>query len=164
MKTIILPGYSAHNRDWAEEIARELSNAEVHVWAHWVSGENFDPAAELAAIQARIGERKFNLLAKSVGCRIAARIVTMRPEKIGKLILCGIPTTKSEAVEDFSAALALIPAEKVLVVQNRADPYASFDEVAGMLREIQPAIRILERQRHDHRYPYALDFKSFLGD
>ncbi|HUF38028.1 MAG TPA: alpha/beta fold hydrolase [Anaerolineales bacterium] len=164
MRTILLPGYSPRNREWAEELAAEIPGAEMHPWPHWETGGTLDAAAELAAIKKRIGADTVNLLAKSVGCRIAARILRSAPEQIHKLVLCGLPSTQVEARADFSAALARLPAERVLVVQNRLDPYATFKEVQAMIQGILPGVRLVEGDRDDHHYPYPEVFRGFLEE
>ena len=165
MRTIILPGYSPHNRDWAEAIAAEISSAEVHAWAHWDSGAQMDPRAELAAIQERIGPDVVNLLAKSVGCRLAARIVLQAPGQLDRVIFCGIPSVAADSRADLAGALARLPADHILVVQNREDPYAPFSEVQGMIAGIDPEVRVVAGEREDHHYPYAEIFREFLtGD
>lgn len=162
MKTIILPGYSAHNRAWAEEMAAALPNAEVHPWAHWETGGSLDVKAELAAILKRIGDDRVHLLAKSVGCRMAAHLIAHMPGQIGKAIFCGIPSVSEEAWAGFAAALAALPPERALVIQNAHDPYAGFAEVQHMIRALSPAVQVLERPRRDHHYPYPEDFRAFL--
>jgi pimeloyl-ACP methyl ester carboxylesterase len=162
MKTMILPGYSPHNREWAEAIAAGLSQAEVHSWAHWESGGSMDARQELAAILQGIGKGPVHLLAKSVGCRLAARIIVMAPEKIRRVVFCGIPSTRDDAKEDIQAALAALPPGRALVVQNAGDPYAAYAEVAAMFAAIGPGVQVLERPRDDHHYPYPQDFRDFL--
>lgn len=163
MRTIILPGYSIRNRDWAEELAAELDEAEMHAWPHWESGETLDAAKELAAIKKRIGHDRVNLLAKSIGCRMAAQIVLDRPAQIDKLILCGFPGTQVEARADFAAALARLPVERILVVQNRRDPYAPFPDVQMMIQSIHPGVQVIEGDREDHHYPFPEVFREFLS-
>ena len=164
MKTLILPGYSAHNRDWALEIARELEAAEVHEWAHWKTGGRMDPTQELKAILGKITGRRVNLLAKSVGCRMAARSILQNPAAVEKAVFCGIPSTDRESVEDMQRVAAVMPAGRILVVQNTADPYTPFETIEEIFREINPAIPVQERPRDDHHYPYPEDFKAFLED
>jgi predicted alpha/beta hydrolase family esterase len=162
MRTIILPGYSAHNRAWADEIAAELAGGEVHDWPHWESGGTFDATRELAAIKNRIGDDTVHLLAKSIGCRIAAQIVLDRAEQIDRLMLCGLPTTQVEAQADFAAALSRLPVKRILVVQNRHDPYASHAEVQNMIQSIHPGVKVVEGDRADHHYPYPKIFREFF--
>ncbi len=164
MKTVILPGYSPHNLEWADAIAARLPGAEVHHWAHWESGGNMDPRAELTAIQKRIGAGPAHLLAKSVGCRLAAHMVAKVPERIGRVVFCGIPSTGKETQQDFTAALGTLPVDRFLVLQNTNDPYARHAEVAAMLAAIAPDLKVLPRPRDDHHYPYPEDFNQFLKD
>lgn len=163
MKTILLPGYSIRNREWADEIAAKIDGVEVHAWAHWDSGGTLNAARELAAITRRIGENRVSLLAKSVGCRIAVQIVLDRPDQIEQLILCGLPGTQVESRADFDAALRRLPIENILVVQNRNDPYAAFSEVQHMIQSVHPGVRVVAGDREDHHYPYPDLFRDFLA-
>ena len=163
MRTLILPGYSPRNRDWAEDLAAEIPGAEVHAWAHWDSGSQMDPRAELAAIQARIGPDTVHLLAKSVGCRIAGRVILQAPAQVDRVILCGIPSVNADTHADLAAALARLPSERLLVVQNQADPYAPFSAVQEMLAGIDPAVQVVEGERDDHHYPFPDVFRAFLA-
>lgn len=162
MRTIILPGYSLRNREWAEELAAEMTGVEVYAWPHWDTGKTLDVAKELAAIKKHIGADTVNLLAKSIGCRMAAQIILDRPERVHKLVLCGLPGTQVEARADFAAALSRLPLEHILVVQNRSDPYASFAEVQDMIQTISPGVQMIEGKRDDHHYPYPDVFKGFF--
>jgi pimeloyl-ACP methyl ester carboxylesterase len=162
MRTIILPGYSVRNREWAEELAAEITGVEVYAWQHWVTGGTLNASKELAAIKRHIGADTVNLLAKSIGCRMAAQIILDRPERVHKLALCGFPGTQVEARADFAAALSRLPLERILVVQNRLDPYASFAEVQDMIQTIAPGVKMIEGDREDHHYPYPAVFRGFL--
>ena len=163
MRTIILPGYSPRNRDWAEDLAAEIPGAEVHPWAHWNTGAQMDPRAELTAIQERIGADTVNLLAKSVGCRIAARTILHAPAQIEQVIFCGIPSTAADSRADLAAAMARLPADRILVVQNRDDPYARYSAVREMISGIDPGVQVVEGNRADHHYPFPEVFKAFLS-
>lgn len=163
MRTIILPGYSPRNRDWAEGLVAEIPGAEMHPWAHWDSGERMDPLSELAAIQARIGADTVNLLAKSVGCRLAARTILQAPGQIDRAIFCGIPNVVADSRADLAGAMARLSADRILVVQNQADPYAPFTAVQEMIAGIDPGVQVIEGDRDDHHYPFPEVFRAFLS-
>jgi pimeloyl-ACP methyl ester carboxylesterase len=164
MRTIILPGYSIHNREWAEELAAEMTGVEVYAWPHWDTGGTLDVSKELSAIRKHIGADTVNLLAKSIGCRMAAQIILDRLERVHKLALCGLPGTQIEARADLAAALSRLPLERILVVQNRLDPHASFAEVRVMIQTISPGVKMIEGDRDDHHYPYPEVFRKFLEE
>lgn len=162
MKTIILPGYSPRNREWADDLAAAIPGAEVHPWPHWNTGGSLDAARELASILRRIGGETVHLLAKSVGCGIALRVVLHDPGRVSRLILCGLPGISAEARAGLAGAAAVLAPERILVVQNRADPYAACAEVKKIVQNLAPGIRVTEGDRDDHHYPYHEIFTAFL--
>src|SRR3989338_7613047 len=95
MITLILPGYSAHNKSCAEDTADSLKiEGQIRpvFWDHWTDEtQKFDPKekAILAAKHSR-GD-KVNIIAKSIGTLVAAHIANEIPNQINKIILCGIP-------------------------------------------------------------------------
>src|SRR3989304_7679210 len=96
MPVVILPAYSLKNKDWAEQIKAEL---ETHVptrviyWPHWETGKSEAGWIESQAnkILDLVSEEKIDLLAKSVGTLVAMEMLKIKPDKIGKILLCGIP-------------------------------------------------------------------------
>jgi pimeloyl-ACP methyl ester carboxylesterase len=103
MKTIILPGYSPHNKEWADELKKEMHldhEVIVHNWQHWKKG-SFTIKRELKNILDEIGEGKVNILAKSVGVRIAYELMSEIPDRINKVILAG---TAGAAKEENKSA------------------------------------------------------------
>ena len=166
MKTIILPGYSLHNKDWALEIKKELElghNVLVHEWRHWSSG-SFSLVKEIDAIIKKFGEEKINIIAKSVGTRVAMYLIAKIPNQINKVILCGIPTRgESEtAKKTYASGLSLPSPSQVIVFQNTNDPFASFATIEKFIHSINPKIKVIEKPRSDHHYPYPEDFQKFL--
>ena len=163
-RTVILPGLSHRNRVWAEEMAAAVPGAEMHPWAHWEHGGHIDPPAEMQALLARIGQDEINLLSKSIGTRMAARLVTQIPAQIGKVICCGVPEAGEVVEAEFEAAFEALPAGQFLFIHNREDPVGEFDEVKVMLQRLASNLNFLERPRADHNYPYPEDFKAFLAE
>jgi len=164
MRTIILPGYSPHNREWAGQIAADLKEAEVHPWKHWETGGRMDPSEELKAILRQINVGPVNLLAKSVGCRMAAHATLQHPAAVNQVLLCGIPSIEADTLNDLEKLLNALGTERILVVQNAGDPYVPFQQLSRGFQDRQLAFQVLERPRADHHYPYPEDFKSFLED
>lgn len=194
MKTIILPGYSPHNRDWALDIKKHLNLGHevlVHEWLHWPltspsasspstvsSGQSncsgssgsgstsgsFSVPREIEAILEKIGDEKVNIVAKSVGTRIALQVAGKIPDQINKIILCGIPTKgESQAARKNYAPLADLSPTQGIVFQNTKDPFASYSDIKKFMGIINPKIKIIEKPRSDHHYPYPEDFQKFLS-
>lgn len=170
MKTIILPGYSPHNKEWAEETARQLTagglTSIVHYWKHWEksSSTSLSLRNEIERILEEVGDDKFNLIAKSVGTRVVASLLLQAKNKIGKIILCGIPSTSSDMEESFKKSFGDFPAEKIICFQNTKDPFKTYGEIKNFLKKINPKIKVIEKERSDHHYPYYEDFKRFLKE
>ena len=167
MKTIILPGYSPKNKQWAEDIKKDmnLGDVVVHEWKHWKKG-SFSVNFEIGQIMAKIGEGKVNIIAKSVGTRVATQLLERSSEKIGKLILCGIPT-KGDNEKTFiyyKNGLSNISPENVRVFQNEKDYFASYEVIVKFIGKINKKIKIIKMPRSDHHYPYPSEFKKFLTE
>lgn len=166
MKTVILPGYSPHNKDWALDIKKELKighHVLVHEWRHWSSG-SFSLPSEAESILKKVGKEKINIIAKSVGTRVAMHLIVKIPDQINKVILCGIPTKGESKVakKSYSEGLSLLSPSQAIVYQNNKDPFASFAEIKKFIGAINPKIKVIKKPRADHQYPYSSDFQKFL--
>lgn len=178
MKTIILPGYSPKNLDWAQEIKKELKLPHqiiVHEWQHWppahrASGSarqgSFSMPREIKSLLSKIGTDEVNIIAKSVGTRVAMTLAPNIPKQINKIILCGIPTKgeTENAKKTYSNGLNSLSPTQVMVFQNTKDPFANYQTINKFIGSISPKVRVIEKPRNDHHYPYAKDFQIFLKD
>lgn len=186
MRTIILPGYSPHNRDWALEIKKDLKLGHevlVHEWKHWPPahrafsepagslnqrsapvGLSFSVPREVKSILEKVGNDKVDIIAKSVGTKVAMHLVTKIPGQINKVVLCGVPTKgeSDAAKKTYSKGLASLSPTQVMVFQNTKDPFASYKDIKKFISTINPKIKVVEKPRSDHHYPYSEDFEKFL--
>ncbi len=166
MKTIILPGYSPRNKDWVLEVAKNLDfphEIRPVFWEHWTNPDKYlKPKEKSQDIIDILQGDSTNLVAKSVGSLVAAYTVGAIPEKIGKVILCGIPSVSAQRLKIFQEAFKDFPAEKVLVFQNTKDPFATFAEVKDFMNKVNPKIKVVEKPLHTHDYPYFEEFRKFL--
>lgn len=164
MKTIILPGYSSHNKEWEDEVKNDLKlGHEVipHYWKHWQGG-SMSLKYEVEKVLKEVQDDTFNIIAKSVGTRVAAALVLQAKDQINKIILCGIPSTSPEMEESFKTSFAHFPTDKIICFQNEKDPFKTAEEVKKFLKKINPKIKVIKKERSDHHYPYSLDFQKFL--
>jgi pimeloyl-ACP methyl ester carboxylesterase len=162
MKTIILPGYSPRNKDWALEVKKNLSGeALAHDWEHWKGG-SMSVKKELERIIRETGTDSLNIIAKSVGTRVAMNFLSRKTNRVEKIILCGIPTVSSENAELFRKALEGFPPENIVVFQNTKDTFATFKEVKEFMAKVNPEIKVRQMPASTHDYPYFSDFESFL--
>lgn len=166
MRTIILPGYSPHNKNWAEEIKEKLNlghEVMVHNWEHWQKGGSLSAKKEVLKILKEVGEDNVNIIAKSVGTFITILLIPRLKGQISKIILCGIPSVSDTRKEKFKEGLKDFNVGKIICFQNSRDPFATFAEVQTFLKEINPKIKVVEKERDDHNYPYPEDFQKFLA-
>ena len=166
MKTIILPGYSEKNREWATELLKEMKldhQVAVHEWGHWQSG-GFNLKHELEQIAQKVESEEVNIIAKSVGTSVAMNLLA-QGLSIQKLILCGIPFRGfgEDRKSLFRDNLKKFPVSKVVVFQNSKDPLGNFSIVEKFIHSINPKIKVVEKEAGNHNYPYQEDFQEFLS-
>ncbi len=167
MKVIILPGYSAHNKEWAKSICANLGSGHiciVHEWGHWIGG-SFSLKNEVDNIMEEIGGDKVNIIAKSVGTRVTMNLIPKIINRLDKVILCGIPTKfESEPVRTlYRDNLKKLGSQNVICIQNTRDPFSPFARVKEFVNSVDAKIKVIEKPRTDHEYPYYEDFKAFLA-
>ena len=185
MKTIILPGYSEHNRVWAEEIAEKLTanglQTTVHYWRHWPSTSpsatssgssdsgsssgSFSLKYEIKKILEEVGkEEKINIIAKSVGVYVALNLIPRITSQVKKVILCGIASVAGEDRKGLvKTVLSKIPTENILCIQNENDKFVPFVEAEKFYHSVEPKLKVISKPRSDHHYPYLEDFQNFLA-
>lgn len=169
METLIIPGYSLKNKDWAESLKNSFDPiypTKINYYPHWQVPE-VDKNwlnKEVEKIVKGFSNQKINILAKSVGSIIAMKVLALNPDMFNKIILCGIP------FEDFLPgdnklyeALKSLPIERILIVQNENDNHGSFLKVENLIHQINPEIKVISMPRDDHEYPYPNEFLSFFS-
>jgi pimeloyl-ACP methyl ester carboxylesterase len=168
MKTILLPGFSIQNKDWAEELRSQIgekSGLEIHYWPHWQTGQTVEgwKEVEIEKLLENVGSDRINIICKSIGTLVAVMAINKRLGLVNKIILCGIPIYDLRPGDDvFYQILGKLAADKVLVIQNERDNHGSFEDVKKMVKGINPEIRVKSGPREDHHYPYSEDFEEFL--
>lgn len=171
MRTIVLPGYSLSNREWAEEIKQSLGdrhNVVIHIWKHWETGEqkDFSVKNEAEKVLSEIGKDNINIIAKSIGTLVAATLIDKISNNLNKIILCGIPVAflKDNDLENKAYFnLKKLDHKNVLVIQNNKDPLATYSQIKEMFSKINPQIKVVGKDREDHSYPFFADFEDFLS-
>ena len=173
MKTIILPGYSISNKEWAYDVKENLKLGHgvlVHEWKHWLSTSLGSPSGsfsvkyETERILNTVGKDNLNIIAKSVGTRIAMHLIPLLGGQIKKLILCGIPTRfeNDTARILYKAGLSELEPEQVTCFQNTKDPLANYAVIKRFINSVDPKIKVIEMPRSDHHYPYFEEFNKLL--
>ena len=173
MKTIILPGYSLHNKDWAEEIAGSLKlrhEVLVHNWKHWPSTssgssrQSFSLKYELDKIVQEVGSENVNIIAKSVGVYVALNLIPKISSQVNKIILCGIASVANDDRKALvESMLSKVPVENILCIQNENDKFVKFSDAENFYHSVEPKLKVISKPRSDHNYPYPEDFQEFLS-
>lgn len=168
MVTFVLPGGSSHNKKWAEDTANKINlDHEVRpvFWNHWDDpSKTFDPKEKVRLIVDVARNNSINIIAKSIGTLVASRIIEKVPERIEKVIFCGIPINDvtEEDKEVYRRVLRNFPGSKIVCYQNNNDPHGSFEQIKSFLSKVNSNIKIVEKDRNDHEYPYFDEFRGFL--
>jgi len=167
MITFILPGYSPRNKEWADEVAKNLKlEGQIRpiYWDHWEDeSQTFKPKEKAELIIRHSKGETMNMVAKSVGTLVAALITKEIPKRINKIILCGIPTVSEERLRISQDAFSSFPPENIMVFQNQKDPFATDIEVKDYMKKVNPEIVVNSMPRPDHHYPYYEEFQNFLS-
>lgn len=167
MVTFVLPGYSARNKDWAKEVAKNLkTQGEIRpiYWDHWTDETKHFKPKEKARLLSDLAPNKFvNIIAKSVGTLVAAYMLKNIAPQVKKIILCGIPSVSDERLGIFKEAFANVPPSSVVCFQNEKDPFATPAVVEKFMTKVNPKIKVNSMPRHDHHYPYFEEFNKFLS-
>ncbi|MFC1625480.1 alpha/beta hydrolase [Patescibacteria group bacterium] len=167
MITFILPGYSAHNKEWAEEVAAKLKlEGQIRpiFWDHWEDPKaGFKLKEKVRLLVSVASGEKVNIIAKSVGTLVGAHLVKEIPENVEKVILCGIPSVSEARLKTFSNSYATLSPEKIICFQNTKDPFVSYNQLKEFLKKVSSKIKVIEKPRTDHNYPYFEDFQKYLS-
>lgn len=168
MVTLVLPGYSAKNKEWSEQAAANLKiDGQIRpvFWDHWTDPTKKFKVAEKARLLGDISETLvINIVAKSVGTLVASYIIQKYPSQIGKVVFCGIPLNDFDEKdkEEMKKAIIALPSESIICYQNEADPHGTSEQVKNYIDKINSKITIIEKNRDDHEYPYYEEFNKFL--
>jgi len=162
MLTLILPGYSPHNKEWTELVKKSLKiPGEIVVieWEHWKSGKGLSLRFEVNKILSIIGDKKVNFIAKSVGTKVLMSVLPTIKDQVNKVILCGIPIDPVRYV----TGIKLIKDNNLLIFQNSGDPLMPYKLIKMYVRLIDKRIKVVEKIANNHDYPYFEDFQKFLS-
>lgn len=167
MKTIILPGYSVKNKEWADDVAKELNEkgmvTKVHYWDHWKGRGSLSVKKEINRILGEIGIDDINIIAKSVGVMVAMNLIPIIPVQVKKVILCGIAgVSGDERKKLLQSVLEVVSKEKILCIQNEKDPFVPYSDAKKFYHSVEPKLEVIEKSRSDHHYPFPDEFIKFL--
>jgi len=162
VRTLVLPGYSLKNKDWAYEVKNRLQGFDVEVveWLHWNDESiKFDPQSEAKRVANKIGDERVNIIAKSLGTLAACYLIPNI--KVDKIIFCGIPLNDMDQ-HDYLQYKILKNLKNIIIFQNDKDKHGTFLEAKEFVGKINPEIKIIEKGSNTHDFPYYEDFQKFL--
>jgi predicted alpha/beta hydrolase family esterase len=171
MKTLILPGFSIHNKAWADQLSSEFikndMEATVVYWDHWKTGQlkDFNEINETDKIVDYIDKDTVNIVAKSIGTFITMKVLEKIPGNINKIVLCGIP------VNDINDEMALkynslknFDSFNALVIQNDKDPHGSAEQIKQLVHNINSKIKLIVTPGDTHEYFYFDEIIKFVDE
>jgi len=165
--TLILPGFSPHNKEWAYDLAERMKlnhKVLVHEWRHWQRGGGMAFGYETNQILKEIDKQEVNIVAKSVGTSETIRILPQIKNQVKKVILCGIPlrTPSDKNLSDFKNSLNLLNSKNIAIFQNIKDPLGNFEIIDEFIKKVNTSIKVHKMPGNDHNYPYSGEFEKFL--
>lgn len=170
MVTLVLPGYSAKNKEWSEKVAENLTvGGQIRpvFWDHWTDPTQKFKVKEKARLLGDISDKLIiNIVAKSVGTLVASHIIQKYPSQIGRIVFCGIPLNDfdDQDKEEMKNAINLLPSDKIVCYQNTGDPHGTLVQIKDYLDKLETKVNVIEKDRDDHEYPYYEEFNKFLAD
>lgn len=160
MQTLILPGYSPSNKEWVDNVAKNLDIKDIirpFYWMHWSDElQKFNAQEKADLIVKHIRGDKVNIIAKSLGTLVACLVYKAIPNQIEKMVLNGIPLRDiSKDETEVIKSVTMSNRYKVVIFQNRNDPHGTFEEVKFFGN-------VVVTERDDHDYPFFDKFQGFI--
>lgn len=92
MQTLILPGYSSSNKEWVDDVTKNLKAEAIMLptdvirpfyWMHWTDeAQKFNTTEKAELIAKHIRGDKVNIIAKDEGLEIANILKSIIPDQI----------------------------------------------------------------------------------
>lgn len=139
MKIILLPGNSAKQEKWIEEVKRTLSqdydDIEIQYYKHWQTGKDIiDLDHELEVLTEKVKDlTDYVVIGKSAGTLLALRGIFEKKIEPNKCVFMGLPigwARNNHFKVDMWLADYVTP---TLFIQNKFDPAASYEEVKNII-------------------------------
>jgi len=161
MKAIFLPGNSIRNKEWVEELEKNLrgifDKTEIQYYKHWKSEkEKVDVEHEVSVLMNNLSDSKeCIIIAKSVGTYIAMDAVKkgIKPRKV---IFLGFPYRWfiENNLEKEAEKINLIKVP-ILFLQNSEDPFCSYEKLLNFLKGSKlknyKTYKFEDNNTHDYR-------------
>jgi len=162
MKAIFLPGNSLRNKEWVEELEKNLrilfDETKIQYYSHWETGEKHaNIEHETSILLDKVGdEDDWVVIAKSIGTNIALEAIKkgMKPQKI---IFLGFPLKFFDDNDLRKEVISMINSVKsqIMFLQNSNDSFGSSDELEKFLNETKmkdyQLIEFANNETHDYQ-------------
>ncbi len=155
MVHLYLPGFGAHNSEFALELAKRFRKtgmtAYARHWGHWEADTTDEAGAEPIATKEPqpfdfteeirkteqvikgIGKSKLGIITKSIGNMVATRI-NLYKVKLEYMILMGLPVgSLSDAEKQEWLAFLTAATCPIYLIQNKLDPLGSAESLIQLL-------------------------------
>ena len=169
MKVIVLPGWTAKNKKWKDEVCGFLNAKGLEAigidWKHWGLGsDQMDFGYELKRLANLVSQNpNCSIVAKSIGTVLIAATLNDRKLQVHKLVLCGVPIkTSDQEGKKYLGELTKVNSSKIKIFQNYQDPYGSVTDLKSFFQGSSLKDNIMEMNRGDHEYPYFDEILAFL--
>jgi hypothetical protein len=94
---------------------------------------------------------------------VAMNLIPIISDQVEKVILCGIAGVSGENRRNLlKKVVETVPVEKILCIQNAKDRFVPYQEAVKFYHETSPKLKVIEKPRSDHHYPFSEDFINFL--
>src|SRR3989338_3310952 len=168
MNLYLLPGNSAKNKKWIEDVSLSLRdvfvNSEILYYEHWKTGEEIiDIDVEIDRFYRMVDRKKdYAVFTKSIGVGVVLKAVSEGKIHPSKCIFVGTPVNWCRAnnfkIEEWIEGYS-IPS---LFIQQTKDPVFSFKELKELLKNKNVKNYLLkEIEGDDHNYDNIDEMKRF---
>lgn len=167
---ILLWGNNIKNKEWIQEVNRELlpfyDTTHIHFYHHREIWGNMDIEYECEQLYEYIKTIKWSviLFCKSLGCLLGLKTIVEKEIFIKQSIFVGFPlwftNMHSFAIEPYLKELT----SPVLWIQKTNDPAGGYETITKQLWSISPAFTCKEMPGNEHEYPEIHIFKQIILD
>lgn len=139
MNLFLLPGNSASNKKWIEDVQKKLTdlfeNQEILYYDHW---QNLRPVIDIKKESEKLeemtsGAKNYAVFAKSAGCLLALKAISEKKIKPKKCIFLGLPVSWGKLygfdVDKWINNMRI----KTLFIQKTTDPAMHFLKLQNYL-------------------------------
>jgi hypothetical protein len=168
MNLLLLGGNSPHNKDWIEQVEKELKNlfdeTKIQYYDHWIGKSiSANPKKELEkAMQNVEGWSDYMIFAKSFGTSLSFHGINNGLLKPIKCIFVGVPLGRSpDKQREFFSGYSI----PTLFIQQTKDRHMHFSELNEALKKNNAEnYKLVEIEGSDHKYHDTKKLREYIED